>query len=163
MYTGQWDAAAYFRDLTARNRLARKEGFEFVEISGLKGLSDLLAEARTSANIIAVDDTSEGYTQIVNTPFRRAVKCVYISMRHRPLDMDARKECLAIEAELFRQIASQIIRERTRLQLRHITIDPKITFNEIDTYFAPGSACAFFQIAVDIPMDMVYRPEEWQE
>ena len=160
-YAGSWDAASFFRNLTESNRLCQKEGFVFTEVSGLKGMSELLAAAQTAPNIISIDETSDGFAQIVSTPSRTMVKTGYMSMKCAPLDMQARRECFDIMKEIFRQFMTVLIRERTRLANRQVALNPRITFNEIDYYFAPGSACAWFAIEITIPVDMRYRPDEW--
>ncbi len=44
---GRWDAADFFEDLTATNRLARSEGFTFCRVSGLDGFEEAVNEAQT--------------------------------------------------------------------------------------------------------------------
>lgn len=159
---GKWDAAAFFCDLTSRNRLAVKEGFIFCEVSGLQGLSEILAASMASPNIIAVDDTSDGFTTIGGAPSRKTVKSVYIAMKCAPADMTARKECFEIMREIFRQFMSVLAMQNTKLLRLKTDIDLRISFSELDTYFAPGSACAMFQISASSPMDLRYNPEEWE-
>lgn len=162
-FNGQWDALAFFQTTAARNRLAISENFVTVPVSGLDGLSELIATSQSSPNIIAVDDSAEGFTTLDNTPSRRIARSVFLSMRHAAGDMDARSQCLAIEHELFRQLMTVLIRQRTALDLNLVHIDPRVTFNEIDRYFAPGAACAWFTIAFQAPLDLTYRPEEWTQ
>lgn len=160
-FPGSWSASDFFRGLLEKNILATANDFRFAEVSGLSGLADLLNISSDAPNILAVDDTSEGYASLTNTPSRRMVKTIYMSMRHAPEDMTARAECFEIMHEIFRQFMSVINREQTRLSQTFTFIDPRIQFNEMDRYFATGSACAFFQLAVDSYVDMRYRPEEW--
>lgn len=46
---GRWNAAAFFENLTATNRLARKEGFTFCRVSGLDGFEEAVNEAPLSS------------------------------------------------------------------------------------------------------------------
>ena len=158
---GQWNAAAFFESLTATNRLAQSEGFTFCRVSGLDGFEEAVNEAQSQTAFVCVSDIADGYTDLNNTPRTRRVKTVFFAMRHVAEDMEARAECMEIMRELFRQFASQLILEKTRLEENCIYIDPRITFNEIDRYFFSGCACAYFQIAVDCYTDLRYNADEW--
>ena len=160
---GGWDAAEFFEDLVEKNRLARQEHFTFHRVSGLDGFEEALHSLQTTTALVAVSDISQGYTQLNNTPHTRRVKTVFMAMRHAMDDMLARQECMDIMRELFRQFMSVLIQERTRIEKEHIYLDPRISFQEIDTYFFSGCACAYFQIATDIFTDLRYNPNEWNE
>lgn len=157
-----WNATAFFEDLLTRNRLARSEGFVFRRVSGLDGFEEALSSAQTATAFCCVSDIADGYTELNNTPRTRRVKTVFLAMRHAAEDMEARSECMETMRELFRQFASQLILEKTRLEENCIYIDPRITFNEIDRYFFSGCACAYFQIAVDCYTDLRYNADEWK-
>lgn len=159
---GRWDAASFFEELTATNRLAQSEGFTFCRVSGLDGFEEALAQMQTASAFVCVSDIADGYTELNNTPRTRRVKTVFLAMRHAAEDMEARSECMETMRELFRQFASQLILEKTRLEENCIYIDPRITFNEIDRYFFSGCACAYFQIAVDCYTDLRYNADEWK-
>ncbi len=126
MHQGIWSASDFFKALNESNRLARKHDFAFAEVSGLQGFLDAISLADSFPNVISVDDTSEGYADTNNSPHRRMVKTIYISMRHAPGDTDARKECFAIMQELFRQCMSVLIKEKTKLDQNMIHLDPRI-------------------------------------
>ena len=70
-------------------------------------------------------------------------------------------QCMDTMRELFRQFMSVLIQERTRIETEHIYLDPRISFQEIDTYFASGCACAYFQIATDTYCDLRFNSSEW--
>lgn len=160
---GNWDASLFFEELVGKNRLARQEHFTFHRVSGLDGFEEALHSLQTTTALVAVSDISQGYTQLNNTPHTRRVKTVFMAMRHAMDDMRARQECMDIMRELFRQFMSVLIQERTRIEKYHICLDPRISFQEIDTYFFSGCACAYFQIAVDIYTDLRYNKDEWQD
>lgn len=160
-HNGRWDAAAFFERLAATNRLAVSENFTFCKVSGLEGFEEALAQMQTASAFVCVSDIADGYTELNNTPRTRRVKTIFLAMRHAAEDMDARTECMETMRELFRQFASQLILEKTRLEENCIYIDPRITFNEVDRYFFSGCACAYFQIAVDCYTDLRYNADEW--
>jgi len=97
------------------------------------------------------------------TPHTRRVKTVFMAMRHQLDNMTARQECMDIMREVFRQFMSVLIQERTRIERERIYLDPRISFQEIDTYFFSGCACAYFQIATDIFTDLRFNQDEWVE
>lgn len=116
---GRWDAASFFEELTATNRLAQSEGFTFCRVSGLDGFEEALAQMQTASAFVCVSDIADGYTELNNTPRTRRVKTVFLAMRHAAEDMEARSECMETMRELFRQFASQLILEKTRLVYTH--------------------------------------------
>ena len=158
---GRWDATAFFEQLTATNRLAKREGFTFCRVSGLDGFEEALDNMQQSLAFVCVSDIANGYTELHNTPRTRRVKTVFMAMRHKIDDMKARNTCMDIMRELFRQYMSKLILEKTKLEQQCINLDPRISFNEIDQYFFSGCACAFFQVAVDVYTDLRYNPTEW--
>lgn len=158
---GRWDAAAFFKDLTASNRLAKQENFTFCQVSGLDGFEEAVNEAQTQTAFVCVSDINDGYTELNNSPRTRRIKTVFLAMRHAAEDMSARTECMETMRELFRQFMSVLIREKVRLEQNCIYLDPRISFNEIDRYFFNGAAGAYFQIAVDCYTDLRYNPDEW--
>lgn len=162
-HNGQWDAGAFFERLTAVNKLAKQERFVFCRVSGLDGFEEAIAQMQTASAFICVSDIADGYTELHNSPRTRRVKTIFLAMRHAPEDIHARSECMELMRELFRQLMSKLILEKTRLQENSIYIDPRISFNEIDRYFFSGCACAYFQIAVDVHTDLRHNPDEWLE
>lgn len=160
---GRWDAAAFFENLTATNKLAQSEQFVFCRVSGLDGFEEAVNEAQSQTAFVCVSDIADGYTELNNTPRTRRVKTVFLAMRHAAEDMSARAECMETMRELFRQFMSKLLPEKVRLEQNCIYLDPRISFNEIDRYFFNGAAGAYFQIAVDVFTDLRYNPDEWSE
>lgn len=156
-----WDASAFFERLTETNRHAQEHGYVFARVSSLEGFQDLLDNMYSAPAFVAVSDASQGYIAIDNSPHTRRVKTVFLAMRHAVDDMEAREECLANMRELFRQMMSVLVMERTRLAEDCVFMDERISFNEIDRYFFTGCACAYFQIAVDTYTNLQYDPGEW--
>ena len=157
-----WDATACFASLTEKNKFAKAHDFVFARVSGLDGFEEVLQQLQYATAIVAVSDISQGYIEVNNSPHTRRVKTVFLAMRHAILDMEARQMCMNIMRELFRQLMSKLILEKTKQEQHNIFLDPRISFQEIDQYFFSGCACAFFQIAVDTYTDLRYDPTEWQ-
>ena len=156
-----WNATAFFEDLLTRNRLARSEGFVFRRVSGLDGFEEALSSAQTATAFCCVSDIADGYTELNNSPRTRRVNTIFLAMRHAAQDMETRNACMETMRELFRQMMSVLILEKTKLEQSCIYLDPRISFNEVDRYFFSGCACAYFQIAVDKYTDLRYNEDEW--
>lgn len=157
-----WDAASFFKSLTEKNLLAKSNNFCFRQVSSLEGFEEALRSATAKTAFVCVSDSSAGIIQLNNTPRTRRVKTVFMAMRHKVEDMDARKKCLGIMQEIFRQFLSVLIRENVKLQEKKIYLDPAISFQEIDKYFFTGAACAYFQLSVDRYTDLRFNDSEWE-
>lgn len=160
-FISDWDASAFFRSLTEANVFAHEHDFCFKSVSGLDGFLELISSALKMKAVVAVNDSSKGQMTLADTPHSRKVKSVFMFMRHKAGDVEARDRCLSIMNELFRQFMSVLIRERIKLREGCIYVDENISFNEIDRYFYTGGACAYFQIAYDKYVSLEYDPEEW--
>ena len=158
-----WNATAFFKDLTNKNKLAINGEFVFCRVSGLEGFEEALEKMQTKKAFVCVSDISQGYTELNNTPHTRRVKTVFLAMRPALNDFDARDRCMDTMRELFRQFMSMLILEQTRLKEHCIFIDPRISFQEIDRFFFSGCACAYFQIAVDTYTDLQFNTKEWNK
>ena len=158
-----WDATEFFRTLTATNRLAQDSHFAFCKVSGASDFQDLLERSQSKTAFVCVDDISEGFIELNNSPRTRRVKSVFLAMRY-PIDKpDLRAARMETLRELFRQFMSKLILEDTKLKERQLYLDTRIRFSEIPEYFASGCACARFQIAVDLFTDLRLNPQEWIE
>lgn len=97
-----WDAAKFFERLTATNRHAKTNGYVFARVSSLEGFQGALDKMYSAPAFVAVDDSSQGYMSLDNSPHTRRVKTVFLAMRHAEDDTEAREECMANMRELFR-------------------------------------------------------------
>ena len=108
---------------------------------------DLTASRKLSTRrrLKLLSDIADGYTELNNTPRTRRVKTVFFAMRHAAEDMAARAECMETMRELFRQFMSRLLPEKVRLEQNCIYLDPRISFNEIDSYFFPAGPALTFR------------------
>lgn len=155
-----WNASQFFENLTRHNNLAKSLGFRFCEVSGLDGLEAALKNT-SALNMVCVSDVSEGFMELSTSPHSRAIKTVFMAMRHPIDDVKGRNECMATLREIFRQFMSVLIREKVKLEEARIYLDSRIAFNEIEQYFFTGAACCFFNIAVDVMTDLRLDKSEW--
>lgn len=156
-----WNASPYFKKLTDTNRLSKSLGMMFGNVSGLQGFEDALATLQEADGFVCLAESSDGVASIEVSPNSRRVKTVFLALRHAENDMPARDAALDQLRELFRQFLSDLLREKNRLHVHGIYIDPKINFHEIDRYFHAGCACVYFQIGYSTSIDLRYNPDEW--
>lgn len=158
-----WDAETFFRILTRANKLAQENNFKYFRVSGLQGFEEVLASAQSDTAFVAVQTEDDGYMSLVNSPHTRRVKTVFLAMRYPINRLDLRSQCFSIMQEVFRQFMSVLLKEKTRLRENNIYLDERISFNEIEQYFAQGCACAYFNIATEVYTDLRFNSEEWKE
>lgn len=156
-----WDAAEFFRTLTESNVLAQQKEFKFCRCLGMQGLQDLIEKSQSSTAFVCVNDISEGYVELNNSPKTRRIKTVVLAMRYPINNLAQRDVCMQTLREVFRQFMSKLILEETHLQERHLYLDHRIRFVELPEYFATGCACAKFDIAVDLFTDLRFNESEW--
>ncbi len=161
--TSNWNATAFFKYLTEHNCLAKQKGFVFCRVTGLQGFEEALGHMQSAKAVVAVDEVAQGFTQLENTPHTRRIKTVFFGMRHAIDNMEARQRCMEVMRELFRQYMSVLCQERTRIEQHNIYIDPRVSFQEIDSYFFSGMACAYFQVSTDVYTSLSYDAGEWDE
>lgn len=156
-----WDAIKYFRTIVEHNRFAQNNGFRFYAVSELAGFEEALDNMQSTKAFVCVSDVSTGTISLANSPSTVRTKTVFIAMRHPLNDMARRMACFEKMRELFRQLMSHLLRERTRLVEQRVFLHTDIRFQEIDKYFFSGCAAAYFQIVVDTPTTLVFNPDEW--
>lgn len=156
-----WDAEAFFRNLTESSKLAVEMGAKFCAVSGPQGFEDVLASMKTTSAFVAVCSEEDGSIDIDNSPHSQFVYIVFLAERYKIDNMTARKKALKRLRRLFAQFTSVLIQEKTRLEQDCIYIDSKIRFREIDKYFFPGAACAFFMISVTHYSDFTFDEDQW--
>lgn len=156
-----WNAIAFFENLTKTNKLAVSKKFVFVQISGLHGLEEAVAQMQNVPNFVMVNENAVGATDLDNSPHTRSVRTVFFAMRHVQGDMKSRAKCMETMRELHRQFLSKIMMEKTRLAENMQYLVPRITLQEVDQYLIPGTAMCMFEIAVDTYIDLSYNADEW--
>lgn len=161
--TTDWSPVDFYRGLTERNKLAKEKHFVFAKVSGLQGMGDAVARMQSTANFVMVADNAAGYTELNNSPHTRRMNTVFIAMRHKLNDSDARARCLNTIKELHRQFLSKLIMEKTRLEENAQYLDPRINLQEAPEHLIPGTAICMFEVAVDTYVDLSYNANEWDD
>lgn len=72
-----------------------------------------------------------------------------------------RTQALQIIDTLINQFASDIIRQKTQLELGIVGVGLEFAYNHIDKYFSAGYTCAYLQISATHPISLVFNPQDW--
>lgn len=158
-----WNAYNYFDALIKKNKLAQEKGFKTFVCSGLEGFNDALQTYQKTTSFLCVDDLSDGYIELNNSPHTRRVKMIFLARRHKVDDMAARNQAMELLRELFRQLMSKFLLEKTRIEQNLLYVNSQIRFNEINRYFMNGCACAYFSITIDTYTNLMVNKDEWDD
>lgn len=160
--TTPWSAVDFYKGLTEHNKLAKSKNFVFARVSGLEGMVEAIGKMQSSPNFVMVADNAAGYTELEPTPHYRNMNTVFLAMRHKVGDMEARQRCLDTIKELNRQFCSKLLMQKTLLQENAQYLDPRINLQEAPSHLVPGTAICMFEVAIDTYVDMSFNPEEWE-
>jgi len=162
-----FDAITYLKDLAAKNRLAKGNGFFIGNCSGPDGLDQVMAEYRDYANFILIDDTTDGNTFGAKPGwFDRKVYAVYIIVGYDLGNEAMYKEKLELARTIFKQLLSRIIRDKASMAfgkaLMYLNLETVFS-HEYGRYSFNGATGLFFQIQNNEPLNLVFDPSEWEE
>lgn len=160
-----FDFTGWFTAIIRRNRLAVREGFLPCVCSGTAYLEDMMEHLRTARAFACVSDVSEGgVVQHGGGYFMRRVFTAYIVARYdrnRQGDQSGRMD---VCRELYRQVHSLLLREAHRLRSDLVYLDvDNIRVRDLGGEFFSGCTGLYFMASVDEPVDLAYRPEEWDD
>lgn len=160
-----FDAIAYFTAMTQENRLAVKEGFLPVPVSGPQHLEGLLEKYRDYDRFVAISDTSTGNLESqggTDAFSKRRAYTVWLLSAYDYDDMADRQKELELCRELFRQFASRILHDKYQYSEQMMYIDTRsIPNQELSRYYLSGMTGLFFTIYVSEPVSLEYDESEW--
>lgn len=165
MENDTFDAVAYFRTLTDKNRLARTNGFTPVVISSSDNLEGLFEMYRDRDRFVAVSDTSSGNLSSPDGTYgfsKRRAYTVFILSAYQYDNMDDRQRQLELCREIFRQFVARILRDKYLYNEKQMFFDTHAIPNqEIGRYFLSGMTGLHFTLYVQEPVDLVYDERQW--
>ena len=128
-----FDPLAYFEQLAGKNRLCKSKGFVPVFCSGW---------------------------------FTKSVYTVWVLAGVRYNDPDSRKESMALCRKIFKQFLSRMIRDKAKMvygqAMYYLNLD-KVLYKELGRYSFNGATGLYFMIENDLPEDLRYDEDEWDE
>lgn len=161
----EWDPSIYFREVVSQNKLAEEHSFSFVTVPSIIGAMMLASDRTKSVAHVAFCETSDGSTAqgLSAGFFRRKVFTVFILYRYDIKNEAQRMERLNICRELRDQIYSRFLRDSETLE-DALSYSFQTSIQERDTpqFTLDGCTGTWFQMQVDIPVDLRYKAEQWQ-
>lgn len=162
--TTEWDPSIYFREIVAKNKLATEHKFSFVTVPSVIGAMMLAADRTKSSAHVAFCETSDGSTTQGMSAgfFRRKVFTVFVLYRYDIKNEAQRNERLNICRTLRDQIYSRFLRDSEELEAAtSYAFQTSIQERDTPQFTLDGCTGTWFQMQVDIPVDLRYNPEEW--
>ena len=160
-----FDAQAYFKNLTERNKLAMQYGFYPCACSGINSLEDMLLNFQSKGAFVSVDDTNDSQISRQGAGFfaKRTIT-VFVLRRYKFGDMTSRKEALDVCRRLYRQFVSRLLVDSARIEndFTYLNTD-RIFYRELGEYYLNGLTGLYFMIDVNEPEDLRYDAAEWTE
>lgn len=160
-----FDAVAYFEDMTRRNRLAVEKGFLPVTISNSDNLEGLFEEYRDHDRFVAVSDTNSGNLSSPDGAYgfsKRRAYTVFILSAYEYGNMLSRRKELGLCRKLFFQFVSKIIHDKYSYEEKQMYFDTHAIPNqEIGRYYLSGMTGMHFTLYVQEPVDLVFDEEQW--
>lgn len=156
-----WNASDYFRMLVESNLLAIANDMKFYIGSGLNSFEQAVDNFLDVLCFCMLTESADGRLSTDTSPNARRVKTVFLAMRHGENDMKARRKCLDVLTEIFRQFMSHLNREKIKLLQQGIYIEPVIEFHEFNEFFFSGCAAVYFHIPFSTAVDLRFDESQW--
>lgn len=165
MEANEFDAVAYFHDMTRRNKLAQEQGFMPVTISNSNNLEGIFEMFRDAERFVAVSDTSTGNLSSADGTYgfsKRRAYTVFILAAYEHDNMENRESMLNLCRRLFAQFVSRILRDKYTYEEKCMFFDTHAIPNqEIGRYYLSGLTGLHFTLYVQEPIDLEYDDEQW--
>lgn len=164
MGTVFFNAQEYFGRICKENKLAVAEKFHFTTCPGIENLEGVINDLRKVANFFVFDDTTEGqnFRGSGGGYFRKRVFTVSLLRRYRLNDMEDREKQLSVCRELYKQIVSRLIKDKTDCDdLIYLKTD-SIFYREFNKYMFSGCTGLCFMLECSEPENLCYNAELWQ-
>lgn len=162
-----FDPLAYFESLAYKNRLCRQKGFKPVFCSGPENIEGIMAEYRTTENFVVIDDLTDNNVHN-NKPgwFTKSVYTVWILTGVRYNDPESRSEGMTLCRRIFKQFLSKMIRDKSKMvygqAMYYLDVD-RVFYKELGRYSFNGATGLYFMVENDIPEDLRYNGDDWEE
>jgi len=165
MEATNFDAIAYFENLTQHNVLAQQQGFIPVVISNTDNLEGLMEEYRDNDRFVAIADTSSGNLSSADGTYgfqKRRAFTVFILSAYEYNNMEARQQEMDLCRTLFHQFVSRILHDKYEYDEKQMFFDTHTIPNqELGRYYLSGLAGLHFTVYLWEPIDLVYETNQW--
>ena len=160
----KFDAHTYFKDICSKLKLT-KDTYKFTRVTSLNNAEEILQNMRRHSNFFAIDDTEDGFTFKSGAGyFKRRTYTVYVLKKFKALDQGAQHEAIEEARLIYDKVCSKLIHDKAKLANEMVYLkDERFAFKEIEGIFGDNMTGIFFMITVDVPMDLRYNINDWEE
>lgn len=163
----KFEPISYFESLAEKNKLCRNNKFKSVLCSGPDNIEGVMADFRKTENFIIIDDMTDNHVYNSKpTWFTRSVYTVWIIAASKFNDMDDRKAKLNLCRRIFKQFLSKMINDKARLtfgqDMYYLNLS-KVYYKELGRYSFNGATGLYFMVENDVPEDLRFSDNDWDD
>ena len=162
-----FDPIVYFSELAEKNRLCHEHGFKVLPCSGPESIEGIINEFRKTENFVLVDDTTDNNVHSNKAGFfTKSVYTVWLLAGYKMGDAESRKKSLELCRTIFKQFLAKTLADKFsnvfREAMYYLGVE-RIYYKELGRYSFNGATGLYFMIDNDLPTDLVYKSEDWEE
>ena len=161
-----FDAHTYFESIRDKNKMLIAGNYKYCRVTGLANMEDVITSFKKEKAYFCVDATEDGDTfQSAGGAFmERRVHTLFVLKKFPYNDMPAQDEALNECRQIYRSILRKLVRDRALLENEMVYLQVlRIPFHEIPGYAISGCTGLYFNVTIDIPIDLCYKSDEWTE
>lgn len=157
----------YFAILTEKNKLCKANKFKAAYCSGPDNIEGLMAEYRKTENFIVIDDMTDNNIHN-NRPgwFTKSVYTVWVLASTTYNNPEKTKERMNLCRRIFKQFLSRMIADKDKMKygngMDYLELN-RVYYKELGRYSFNGATGLYFMIEHDIPEDLRFNEDEWEE
>ena len=162
-----FDAYKYFEKIWKTNKITAAGGYKFCKVSGMSYMENVIQNFRKETAYFCVDETEDGNIMQQGNGsgyMERRQYTIFLLKKFGINKMDDQHEALQECRNIYRQIVKKLIRDKRFLeeQMTYVHLD-RIPFYEIPGYFISGCTGLYFMITIDIPTNLCFDGNEWND
>jgi hypothetical protein len=160
-----FDANSYFEEICRSNKIAAAGEYRFCRVTGISNMEEVIQHFTAAKAYFCIDDTEDGnLLHVENGPVERRQYTVFLLKKFPYGNMEKQHAALNECRQIYRQTVKRLLRDRHRLanEMTYLHME-RIPFYEIPGYFISGCTGLYFMITVDIPTELCYDSDEWND
>ncbi len=159
-----FNAHAYFENICKRMKLTSEKKYKFCRVTGIDHLEETIHNFTSEKAYFCIDDTEDGASiKKGGAWFEKRAYTIFLLKKFPFNKMDMQKAALDECRQIYRNILSKLIADRSRLENEMTYLDTeRIAYHEIPGYFVSGCTGLYFNIIIEIPTNLVYDGNEWE-
>lgn len=161
-----FDSHAYFeKQVRDKMKLTVQGGYTYARITSMQHLEEVIDNFRYAKAFFAVDDTEDGYTfSNGGAYFDRKAVTIYVLKQYRTGDMKSQKAAIEECRKIHKTVLKKLIRDKHLLENEMVyLVTDRIPYTEIPGNFINGCTGLFFTVPVNLPTDLSWNEEDWNE